>query len=228
MNTWHPDEELLTQTCALVRTSDPANSEVALDVLQAVGTLAFLEEDAAAHCAITNVGIDPKAIVTVALEALDHSELDRAAIEIPLLADDLRVAEDNERPAVEEQLLDAISVRDRFALILEGARCLLGHVPELSVELESSIASFDEVVGAELWRVLPLGERRAARCAWASPAKRRALWWWHKGSHLPWTALDDMSTVAELLYLFPQARAELEALITATKQLEELERGQAN
>ena len=72
--------------------------------------------------------------------------------------------------------------------------------------------------------MLPLGSRRAALSMWAAPDWRPRLWWWHRGSDLPYTALTDLDTAARVINVFPEAREELERLLQATRDLDDIVR----
>lgn len=135
---------------------------------------------------------------------------------------ELVTAEDGDREVLEERIVDALAERDRVELAMEGARLLCGCEPELDDDSSAALASFDDVLRGELWRTLPLGDRRVACCAWAAPNYRERLWWWFLGCDLPHTALQDMQTAARVIHLFPEAREELERMLQAEQDLDNL------
>jgi hypothetical protein len=232
---WTPDETLLQETVETLNEMvsiaiDPALPEderrgCALGALECLGTLAFMGYDPLSSIQSTAETGERAALHKIALGALDEldgGELDEAAGEILRLLADLTPRETEEELLVEERLVEALRARDAVELILEGARHILGDPLEIPLELEAAMLSFDEVVSEELWRMLRLGTRRAARCAWAAPSSRSRLWWWQIGADLPATALDDLGTAARVIHLFPAARDELERLIRAEARIDQM------
>lgn len=244
---WKPDEELLAASLAeieerakdvrsvLARTSLPGGElpleeeeEAAwvqmADLLEAVGTVVFLGLGDMARDRLGDLAGSP-AGCTLAVAAVRRLiEAGLTSVLSGLMTDiyHLFPAEDREREFLEERIVDALAVRDRLELVLEGARLLCDHCPDLDEDTQADLASFDEVLRAELWRTLPLGDRRAARCAWAAPEYRGRLWWWSRGCDLPHTALQDMQTAARVIHLFPEAREELERMLQAEQDLDSL------
>lgn len=230
---WKPDEGVLEEARAVLLDwiasvgEDPVAPDrrvgEALSALEAAGTLSLMglagEVDAYAEPRRERLATE----VATALEELDPASLDEAASTLLTRAPDLELDEDEDALAeLEEELVEALSARDRAELVLEGARRVLAREPELSVELEASILGFDEALRPELYRLLPLGSRRAAMAAWAEPSQRSRLWWWHRGAGLPHTALRDLGTAAWVIRVFPEARAELERLVEADGLIESM------
>lgn len=244
---WKPDEELLSASLAAIErcasgvrralshTSDafsgpPAGqSEESAEtqmgaLLDAVGTVAFLGLGDAACDRLGDLAGSPEAcaLATGVLRHLIEDNLTRALGGLMNDIYHLFSAENGDKEFLEERIVDALAERDRVELALEGARLLCGCAPELDEEVLAALGSFDEVLRADLWRTLPLGDRRAARCAWAAPEYRRRLWWWSRGCDLPHTALEDMQTAARVIHLFPEARKELERMLQAEQDLEHI------
>jgi hypothetical protein len=243
---WKPDEELLAESLGQVqdlacevrraisgsprrgsRDSGDEGEEGALsrmaDLLQAAGAAAFMGEDAAVRrlgdLAETQ-GAEDLAARTLGV-LIEQGLAPRLSGLLRDICDYGCVAEED-RPCLEERIVEALAERDRVELAIEGARCLCAREPRLDDETLAALLSFDEVLRAELWRTLPLGTRRAARCAWAAPGHRGRLWWWNRGCDLPHTALEDMQTAARVIHLFPEAREELERLLQAERDLDEM------
>ncbi len=244
---WKPDEELLeTSLVALASCASrlrqtlsgglPLDSEIPpeeveeaariwmTDLLEAAGTVAFLGRGDTARSRLGDlVGSAPAyALAAAAVSRLIEESLTPA---LSGLMNDiywLASAEDPDREVLEERIVEALAERDRVELALEGWRLLCGGEPQLDEEALAALGSFDEALKADLWRTLPLGDRRAARCAWAAPEYRCRLWWWDRGCDLPHTALQDMQTAARVIHLFPEAREELERMLQAEQDLERL------
>ena len=242
---WHPDEELLAEALKHLRdfardlrqtlrpqplplrpegAVEPETSQVATvtDLLEAAGTVVFLGEKLSARSLLSGLSKEPglASLVSQAVRLLIEDSLEPRLGEMLRDVYDLRLTEEESRASMEETIVDALAERDRVELVLEGARCLLGLEPELDDETRAALLSFDETLSPELWRFLPLGTRRAARCAWAAPLFRERLWWWHRGCELPHKALEDVETAARVIHLFPKAREELDRLIQAERDIE--------
>ncbi len=231
---WTPDEELLHETVEAFdqMASTATDGEKpehdrdpgALGALERLGTLVFLDRRAEAKGLIQAAGEPFRRAVVDAMARLDGSELDEAAGELLRAVTDLAAAEPQDRPDIEDRLVEALRVRDEAELVIEGARQVLGEPLELPLALEAALMSYDELVAEESWTLLGLGSRRAARSAWAAPRFRRRLWWWHRGADLPSEASEGLGMVARLIQLFPAAREELERLLRAEATLKELTR----
>lgn len=244
---WKPDEELLAASLAemeerasdvrraLARTLPSAaelpseKEEEAVQVqmaglLEAVGTLVFLGLGDTVRDRLGNMVGSPAATMLAVAAVRRLIEASLTPVLSGLMTDvyHLFQAEDGEKEFLEERIVDAMTERDRVELALEGARLLCGRDLELDEDTLADLGSFDEVLRAELWRTLPLGDRRAARCAWVAPGYRKRLWWWSRGCDLPHTALQDMQTAARVIHLFPEARAELERMLQAEQDLDSL------
>lgn len=244
---WKPDEELLSASLAEIERcasgvrralshtphafsgppadqgEESAKTQMG-DLLNAVGTVAFLGFGDTARDRLGDLAGSPDAcdLATAALQDLIENNLTRV---LGGLMDDiyhLASVEDEDKEFLEERIVDALDERDRVELALEGARLLCGREPDLDEEALAALGAFDDVLRADLWRTLPLGDRRAARCAWAAPEYRERLWWWHRGCDLPHTALQDMQTAARVIHLFPEAREELERMLQAEQDFENL------
>lgn len=197
-------------------------STLALEALECIGTLLYM--DCLVH-ATDMVGEQKPTLAEYArdtLFALDGSKLDSSIAEILQVAPKLAERDGSDVEVYVEQIVEALRARDEIELVLAGARHLLGDEYEIPIDLESSILAFDELLDEELWRLLPLGDRRTAHHAWAAPRFRTKLWWWSRGSELPATILDSLGDVARLLHLFPQTKGELDALIRAEGTLAEI------
>jgi len=194
------------------------------DLLDAVGTAVFLGASDTARDRLGDL-LDSRAACDLAAAAVSRLIEESLSPALSGLMNDiyeLVAAEDGDRECLEERIVDALAERDRVELAMEGARLLCGCEPELDDDSLAALASFDDLLRAELWRTLPLGDRRAARCAWAAPRYRERLWWWFRGCDLPHTALQDMQTVARVIHLFPEARQELERMLEAEQILDSL------
>jgi hypothetical protein len=226
---WKPDEILLNETKrvleSLLEAAAKGRTDVITGALEAFGTLVFLGRKEDAGQAVMKAGHEFKNSVLHALSDFQVEDLDRAAAEIALLAPDLAAIEqEDERTDIEERIVEALAIRDRHELTVEGARAVLGKEPELSDDIQAAALSFDETIEENLWRILPLGSRRAARSVWAAPEYRSRLWWWFRGSDLSETALDDLATAARVIHLFPEARKELERLVQVEGNIERIVR----
>jgi hypothetical protein len=229
---WQPDETLRVETSTMLDDmlatlsaadpSDPRARAVARGALEAAGTLVFLGLAEDARRALDRAGAALAHAAHELVRSLEAEPLERALVEVLELAPELQLSPDDELPQIEERIVDALSVRDGVELLLAGAHLVLGDGVELDADLESSIMTFDELLGRELWRLVPLGSRRAARAAWAAPALRPRLWWWHRGADLPHSALSDLGTAARLIQIFPEAKEELERMLQAERDLDAL------
>lgn len=244
---WKPDEELLAATLAEIEEGSgevrramgnvwPTGSETPVDremeeatarmgdLLEAVGTAVLLGCGDVARDRLGDLVESPvvRTLVAAAVSRLIQECLTRVLSGLMNDMYDLDTAEEWEKPVIEERIVEALTERDRVELALEGSRLVCGREPELGDDALAALASFDEVLKAELWRTIPLGDRRAAQCAWAAPEFRERLWWWYLGCDLPHTALDDMQTAARVIHLFPEAREELERMLQAEKDLDNL------
>ena len=227
---WQPDKDLVVATSerrdALIKDlfapqrsfdpSDEVRMGMLLDLFETLGTRSFMRLD---DVVPEDYRQDLEKLVDVAVKALNADDLEDAADEILLKAPELRVAEGDLLAALEEELIDLLSVRDRVELVLEGARVVLGGEPHLTLELETAIAAFELQLKGEMWQLLPLGLRRAANLLWVEPSIRKRLWWWELGMDLPRTALNDLDTAARILYLFPSAEEEFKKLVEAERTL---------
>ncbi len=226
--TWKPDEmmleeklrirEELTNRLQKMVTPDLDSLCALLENIGALSLMNYENELLVENLPFTDVG----EIVQNAIDQLDANELNQATESIARFSAELQVAESEERSRLVDILVKACCTRDRFEFILEGARVLLGTAPQLSLDVETAVLTFDGLVESELWRLLPLGPKRAEKVRWVCPEKRSRLWWWQRGSDLPGAALDNLGTAARLIHLFPEARAELERLVQAEKQLEQM------
>lgn len=194
------------------------------DLLDAIGTAVFLGASDTVREHLGDLVGSPVArgLAAAALSRLIEESLTPALSGLMNDFYELATAEDGAKEVLEERIVDALAERDRVELAMEGARFLCNFEPALDDEVLASLAAFDEVLKAELWRTLPLGDRRAARCAWAAPSYRERLWWWFRGCDLPHTALQDMQTAARVIHLFPEAREELERMLQAEQDLDNL------
>ena len=159
------------------------------DLLDAVGTAVFLGASDTARDRLGDL-LDSRAACDLAAAAVSRLIEESLSPALSGLMNDiyeLVAAEDGDRECLEERIVDALAERDRVELAMEGARLLCGCEPELDDDSLAALASFDDLLRAELWRTLPLGDRRAARCAWAAPRYRERLWWWFRGCDLPHT-----------------------------------------
>ncbi|MFH1438525.1 MAG: hypothetical protein ABIJ56_22645 [Pseudomonadota bacterium] len=226
---WRPEKKLVEVTAQkrddlLVElldknldTEDPQARKKVLELFQAIGMRHVMgledvlsDEHREAACGL----------VSLALESLDPEGLLSAAENLVLRAPELLMLEDEALKTLEDELEANLKERDSVELVLSGARAVLGREPELPLELETAILTFEDLVRDELWRLLPLGRRRAAGILWAEPSMRQKFWWWVLGQDLPETALEDLSTAARIIHLFPKARQGLEAMIEGEKAFE--------
>ena len=229
---WQPDEDLVAATSerrdAFLKDlfspqssfdpSDDVQMDMLLDLFDTLGTRSFMRLD---DVVPEDYRQDLENLVDVAVKTLNADDLEDAADEILLKAPELRIAEGDALAALEEELVDLLSVRDSVELVLEGARVVLGREPHLPLELETAIVAFELQLKGEMWQLLPLGPRRAANLLWVEPSIRKRLWWWELGMDLPRTALDDLDTAARILYLFPSAHEEFNNLIEAEQTLDD-------
>jgi hypothetical protein len=201
---------------ALRATPVSGRQELLGNLVATVGELAFMERLGGT---ISDIQLSEEEF-GAALRSCPAEEIKAAAEAILALSPELGEDDDDARTMAEAEVLAALELRDRAELLVEGARHLLGKDPALPPELEAALLSFDELVAPELWRLLPLGQTRVDRVRWASPRNRARLWWWHRGSDLPMTALDEMGTTARTLFLFPEARRHLDDLIAAERDIQ--------
>lgn len=189
------------------------------EALAAAGGLAIRGEEAQAKALAAR--LSPQAIRET-VGSLGAEPLDQATAVLVQAGPELQDADESERQAIADELIQALELRDRLESIRIAAELLLQEKPAIDQELDASLIAFDELMGEELWRLLPLGELRAARTAAIAPSYRRRFWWWHRGHDLPASALDSLGVAARILHLFPAAREELERLIQAERDLDQL------
>ena len=230
---WHPDKHLVEVTAkkrdellaALLESAptldraDDSQRGMVLDLFETLGMRCFMRlQDIIPKKHVEAL----KPLASIALDAMDPEDLLASAEEIVLRAPELQTLEGDALAALEEQLVDCLSVRDRVELVLAGIQAVTGQEPDLPLELETAILTFGDLVKDDLWRLLPLGRRRAANVLWAEPSMRKIFWWWEIGMDLPHTALEDICTAARIIHLFPQAKGELERLVKAEDVLVEV------
>jgi len=184
-------------------------------LLEAAGVLSLLGDGGRVEALAAPYRIQLEARVAEAISSFEPEVLDLVIDRVLELAPELALAEGGVLADLEEEVVRLLLTRDSIELALEGASLLLGHKPSIPAELAAAIAGFDRRLEPELWRLVPLGSRREAMCAWAEPSRRAQLWWWHRGSSLPHTALAELASSAWLIHVFPEARAEFERLIEA-------------
>jgi hypothetical protein len=208
-------DELLAQLSA--RDLDPENPQTrdkVLELFQAFGMRSVMGLSDIVPSDQKKAAQD---LAPLALAFLDPERLHQAAENLVLRAPELLVLEDEALKGLEDELEQNLRERDRVELVLSGCRAVLDHDPKLPLELETAILSFEDLVKDELWRLLPLGRRRAASIFWAEPSMRERFWWWALGHDIPETALEDLASAARIIHLFPKAKIELEAMVTSEK-----------
>ncbi len=224
---FEPDERLIADAKSVIadcvaesESKTVSVHELAEEVLEALGTLVFLgrEQDALDRKSQADLSWIFAEIGPSLAEALSE-QLDDALAEISMLASELRELKEESRLETETLLVDALAARDRVELVLEGARVALGREPGLTLDLQVSLESFEQIVSPILWQTLPLGPRRAAKAYWCTPEMRPRLWWWHRGADLPYNALEQLETAALVIQAFPEAREELEQMIQSAEIL---------
>lgn len=215
-------EEAISILERTIPTHELNDTQVMLVALEAMGTLQFMGEGADIQRVVKikqHLNKYPTVLhmqVAAALRTLDGMDLDRARFALARLLPQLPLHEDEGlREADEQQVLDCVATRDRYELILEGAKIVFGATPELSGDFELSLASFDVFLHEHNWQLLYLGSQKTARAVWAAPAYRGRLWWWSNGLRLPDNALDSLVTAASVLNQFPAARDHFESLVKA-------------
>jgi hypothetical protein len=91
---------------------------------------------------------------------------------------------------LEWELSDALGIRDRIEFILAGSRLALndwivdGWLDTDGKDLKDAIAEFDKKVKPEVWRTLPLIDRKSSINDMA-PEYRNALPWWQESLTFP-------------------------------------------
>lgn len=230
---WQPEKELVDGTakkrdeilCELSEEIDPRDSKRYPKVLELFKVLGMRHVMGLEETLTSDLREKIISLVPLALAYLKPEQVLAAAENIVLRAPELLLLEDEALTKLEDELEQDLKTRDRVELVLIGARSVLGCDPELPLELETAILTFEGLLKEELWRLLPLGSRRAAAIVWAKPEMRQRFWWWALGEDLPQTALEDLSTSARIIHLFPKARQELESMIVAEKFFEFSEAG---
>jgi hypothetical protein len=225
---WQPEKELVDVTARkrdkifaeLVAEIDPRDSKRWPRVLELFKVLGMRHVMGLDDILSPEQREKAVSLVPLALAYLKPGEILLAAENIALRAPELLLLEDEALSTLEDELVENLKTRDRIELVLLGARAVLGRNPPLPLELETAILTFEELVREDLWRLLPLGQRRSDAIVWAEPSMRKVFWWWALGDDLPETALDDLSTSARIIHVFPGARRELEALIEAERKLD--------
>ncbi|MBN2714861.1 MAG: hypothetical protein JXX14_03335 [Deltaproteobacteria bacterium] len=220
---WKPDEALVENVVEILSEAEMQSDESIPNVLERIGTLVYAGAKDRVVSLIQGRGeqLDSKK-VNVALAHIDADHLTDASIEMSRLLIELTNADPDRRDVLCDQVVALMSVRDKVALQLAGAKEALGHSPDITVELVAAIDAFDEVLRPEQWRTVALGERRWARVAWAHPDYRSQLWWWLKGAGIPASAVESLKQAAQLINEFPEAQAELDILIQAEKTVSAL------
>ncbi len=227
MNTlvYQPDKLLLAETRNLLDqcASKQGDIDTAEAALEALGTLIFSgsadeARDRAARDDLSWLADEVGAVLGGTLA----ERLDDAMTAVAALAPKIRSAEPDSTGELEERLLKALAYRDKVELVLAGADVVFGVLPELPMELEVSLASFEDMVEPMLWQTLLLGPRREERSTWCAPKMRKRLWWWHRGADLPHDALEHLETAARVIHAFPEAREELERLIRSEELLQQM------
>jgi len=233
---WTPDQALLSlmqqsfqeaaaALSAGVVEGEPGDKEIHQWVLlESIGGLLFLdqqpwlEEQIDAKTRHRWCGWLSDALSTIEPELLDEgiASLRREAPRLSLEEDD------HERAALTESLCAILAQRQQLELVLCAADWLQGDTVPLDAELEIALATFDGSLAAELWRLLPLGQRREQGCSWAAPTMREKLWWHHRGLDLPADALDALATTARVLVQFPESKRQLDDLIHTEHQLQQM------
>lgn len=224
---WKADAEL--RDTVLKSLSEYNNSQkdesdaTTADILELLGTLVFAgcEEDARQWLE-ESAPDDFSQMTEPCLEEIEGGGVDNAAIVLSSLIPTLRESSLEDRSDIEEQVVDALRARDQIELVLAGAELVLGDKVNVNDELGSSIDAFDDLITSMLWMTVALGQRRAARCAWASPEYRHKLWWWHRGCDFPHNAIESLETTAQLIHVFPQAQEELDLLLKTEQTIQSL------
>lgn len=224
-------EQLRKQTASEAGEEADAASQrcyAAQQAAAAVGSLWLLgcDDDVARARASTP---DPVAsVISDALAGVAWDELERAITELAVLVPQLDDAAGKPSSDLLHEILAKLDRRDDVEKVLVGCEQLQEEAPTLAAEAEAVLLAVDELLSEQLWRLLPLGELRNQRVEWVAPSRRRRLWWWARGAHLPPNALEAMSTTAGVIAAFPEARAELEQLVAAEREIVGLIRSAEN
>ena len=240
--TWTPDTELLNHTLKLgmectselqeafrtgsIPDADSDGMESLTLLCQAAGTLYYLGEEARAE-SWPVAGCTP--VINGALAGLEGDELHRATMDFLMLERRLPAAvvprEDGDeglRIALFEEVISCLRERDRVQLQLKGAMVLTKTEPTLSENFQDILALFDGKVRDSLHFHIPMNVRRQNRVLWARPDRLVDFWWWEQGFEFPQDALGSLFRAAEIVRLFPGARAFFERLCESGDQIDRL------
>jgi hypothetical protein len=216
---WHADPGAVRDAgealrAALARWASSSRDPSSLAcVLGAIGHLVTL--DGTESVSWTPFALDRDAIVAV----LDREEMGDALEDCAVRLRTLLANEDDEPDGDRQYFGPAcaalLEARDRAERELLGAALVLGCAPETLEGRSAARAVFDEVVRPESWRLVELGELRQAALAKLAPRVRARFWWWSSGAGVDPAAVAAMSSVAQLVARFPNARARFESLVRA-------------
>jgi hypothetical protein len=217
---WQPDQATIAAALETIdRCADSTpDKRIAIAAIEGAGTLVLLDRAFLVRECIDRLQ-PAQSRLKEALQGLGPENLDRA---LTRLLEKLPLLDDDFDEGVLDEIVAAITVRDHYALVLEGAHAILGPDTELSPETNAAIEVFDEVMSTELWRSLPLGERRMQQVVWVSPRLRSRLWWWSKGASLPPGSWDALKQAALVLAEFPEAMPDFQHQIESEREVSEL------
>lgn len=215
---WNPDQDLVGEAVDVIeRSLASGESADTADLLEALGMLRVTHSPQAARDALGSSDISAR--VTSFFEAEDFGSLTQAASSAMDVAMQLADADEEERATLCEQLRDAFGQRDRAQLVLEGTIQALRCPAELTIEQEANLEAFELLVRPQLFRLIPAVHFRDENVAWIAPPFRSRFWWWSEGLEIPAEGLDHLSTAAQVLARFPDARARLDELVAAEERL---------
>lgn len=201
----------------------PAENAALGDLLEAAGRLALLEPGAAGP-------LVPPAVTARAREALrdglgvdlvDAPSLGTLAFDV-LAALDARTEDDDVLTDDARHLAaigEALAARDRVELQRLGAEAVVGAPVPPDETLAAELDAFEALLRPELWRLTVTNAGRGDAVGWVPATARRRFWWRFEGVDIDPRAADALAGVASLVARFPEARAELEALVDAEAHL---------
>lgn len=202
---------------AIAGSNDDATRARAM--LVALGKLWRLGAANRARERLDGVGLDGARIATDGIASIDFEALEASVVEILAKAQHLDL-EQEQHEQTASTIVDLLDLRDEVELALRGAE-LLGQPVPLDVEQRACLAAYEATLRPELWRLVPLNDKRRAQAERIPPKQRGDFWWWCQGSGLPADALDQLGVAAQLLARFPEARGELDRLLRVERALHE-------
>lgn len=191
------------------RTDDPATVLALLEAWGRALACGALTEPVDGGPAKTAVQVEE----ALARELFDLVALEDAGVAIA----DALAANDEDVAATETVLANALEVRDRIEYVLLAAEQASASAPALSLDQQIFLVEFDHLVRPLLSRLTAFNELRGEIASTVMPALRARFWWWCEGVSIAPGAATHLAAVAELIERFPDARAQLDALVAAAR-----------